>query len=418
MNIKKLGFVSVLALMGAMSGTTAYSVEFPEDRADVNGDGYVKSSDAMLVLQYSVGSNLSNTSWINSETTGDVNCDGKVTTTDAMLIFQYSVGYRIGSGLSESAFSKCSETDDKIELIYSPYEIDSYVPLKTWKHYKITQKPDHILEVNLSNLSNDIDLYVTRGSKNTTVSSKKKINKDQCIPFEDNRKSESCRLGVTNSGGYIYISIYGFDTGGNFRLSINEKYSDPNDKASYPFNLGESWRVCQGYNTKPLTHKKYKISDLRYSFDLSNYLQSTESGVFGCANINESNNVTIGKEILSPVNGKITSIEVVGGTKRELICIQDNKTGYSFLLGHMGLDSKEKINPKWVIGQSISKGDLVGYVAKQSKTGGSYAHIHISLHDEKNCSTNSIPFNTIFEDGSNYFEDGSNYQWRKAILSR
>ena len=53
---------------------------------DINHDGNVNSSDALLILQYSVGLTAIDTNL------GDVNYDGNVNSADALMILQYSVG--------------------------------------------------------------------------------------------------------------------------------------------------------------------------------------------------------------------------------------------------------------------------------------------------------------------------------------
>ncbi len=74
---------------------TGYAVleeEETDPRADVNGDGYIDSSDVNLVMMYSLGFDMSGTGWVDSSTTGDVNCDNTTNTTDAMLISRYVNG--------------------------------------------------------------------------------------------------------------------------------------------------------------------------------------------------------------------------------------------------------------------------------------------------------------------------------------
>lgn len=59
--------------------------------ADVNGDGKVNSSDALIVLRYSVG----NTSLIKGSAAllnADANGDGKINSSDALIILRISIG--------------------------------------------------------------------------------------------------------------------------------------------------------------------------------------------------------------------------------------------------------------------------------------------------------------------------------------
>lgn len=60
-------------------------------RADVDQNGSINATDAMLTLRKSVALSMIGTSWKESPTTGDVNCDGKRSSTDAMLILRYAV---------------------------------------------------------------------------------------------------------------------------------------------------------------------------------------------------------------------------------------------------------------------------------------------------------------------------------------
>jgi len=61
-------------------------------RADVDQNGTVNTTDAMLTLRNSLGLDMSGTNWHASSTTGDVNCDGSSNSTDAMLILRKSLG--------------------------------------------------------------------------------------------------------------------------------------------------------------------------------------------------------------------------------------------------------------------------------------------------------------------------------------
>lgn len=60
-------------------------------RADVDQNGTVNTTDAMLTLRNSLGLDMSSTNWKTSSTTGDVNCDGSSSTVDAMLILKKSL---------------------------------------------------------------------------------------------------------------------------------------------------------------------------------------------------------------------------------------------------------------------------------------------------------------------------------------
>ena len=57
---------------------------------DVNNDGNVNSTDALLVIEFSVGKRALTD---NQKKAGDINSDGKVNSRDALLILQASTGY-------------------------------------------------------------------------------------------------------------------------------------------------------------------------------------------------------------------------------------------------------------------------------------------------------------------------------------
>jgi hypothetical protein len=59
-------------------------------KGDINGDGRVTATDAMVVAQL-VSGKRTNTEWYNIS---DINGDGRVTATDAMMIAQYVSGRR------------------------------------------------------------------------------------------------------------------------------------------------------------------------------------------------------------------------------------------------------------------------------------------------------------------------------------
>jgi uncharacterized protein (DUF362 family) len=75
---------------------------------DVNGDGFVNSTDALIVLSCDVGINTSQYCPMNC---GDVNSDGLVNSTDALIILSYDVGitvpYPVGEPGCPSSVTPC-----------------------------------------------------------------------------------------------------------------------------------------------------------------------------------------------------------------------------------------------------------------------------------------------------------------------
>jgi hypothetical protein len=76
---------------------------------DVNGDGFVNSTDALIILSCDVGLNTSAFCPMNC---GDVNGDGYVNSTDALIILSYDVGipvpYPVGEPGCPSSVTPCA----------------------------------------------------------------------------------------------------------------------------------------------------------------------------------------------------------------------------------------------------------------------------------------------------------------------
>ena len=95
-------------------------------RGDVNSDGKVNSSDALLVLQYSVGVIKK-----IDKTAADLNGDGKVNSSDALTILQISVGI-ISDAKYKSAFTLTAKIDDKT------YTSADTIPVKAGQTVAVT----------------------------------------------------------------------------------------------------------------------------------------------------------------------------------------------------------------------------------------------------------------------------------------
>lgn len=81
--------VTATTLDGGHSASIEINVISEGVKGDINGDGYVDSADAMMVLQYAVGKlELSET----QQKAADVNGDGYIDAADAIRILRYNVG--------------------------------------------------------------------------------------------------------------------------------------------------------------------------------------------------------------------------------------------------------------------------------------------------------------------------------------
>lgn len=86
--MKKLfAIISAVIVVAAMILPAAFAAQ--NIYGDVNGDGKINSSDALMVLQSNVGLKKLNK---NQKTAADVNGDDKVNSADALYILNYAVG--------------------------------------------------------------------------------------------------------------------------------------------------------------------------------------------------------------------------------------------------------------------------------------------------------------------------------------
>ena len=67
---------------------TSSVMTFAKTKGDVNSDGNVNSSDALAILQYSVGSNPKSF----NKNVADMNDDGNINSSDALIVLKISVG--------------------------------------------------------------------------------------------------------------------------------------------------------------------------------------------------------------------------------------------------------------------------------------------------------------------------------------
>ena len=82
-------YVSTTSKAPTEAGSFSYGAKPSYKLGDVNNDGKINSSDALLILQSAVGKiTLSTTQALSA----DVNKDGKINSSDALKVLQYAVG--------------------------------------------------------------------------------------------------------------------------------------------------------------------------------------------------------------------------------------------------------------------------------------------------------------------------------------
>lgn len=78
--------ISALLILGILFTSTFTA--FAATAGDVNSDGKINSSDALGILQYTVGSNPKNF----NKAVADITADGKINSSDALMVLQIAVG--------------------------------------------------------------------------------------------------------------------------------------------------------------------------------------------------------------------------------------------------------------------------------------------------------------------------------------
>ena len=152
----------------------------------------------------------------------------------------------------------------------------------------------------------------------------------------------------------------------------NESLSDdsliPQGNISLPYNAGQTWYVCQGYNG-PISHKGYPALDLTVAQDFGR----NNSCWAADGNVSKS----AGQAVLAPADGTISHVNT------DLVCLSiDDKR--SLLIGHMNRSVNQ--------GQRVSRGTVLGTVSSAinadgsvNKANGGYSHIHLEARKSKNC---------------------------------
>lgn len=102
---KKFVAVAIAAVIAFSFMTTAFAAYY----GDLNGDEKVNSTDALIVLKYTVGKETE-----IDEKVADINSDGKVNSTDALAILRISVGQ---GQLEEIPEEKPSAPSSKEEIV-------------------------------------------------------------------------------------------------------------------------------------------------------------------------------------------------------------------------------------------------------------------------------------------------------------
>ncbi|HPY42139.1 MAG TPA: hypothetical protein PLM98_16560, partial [Thiolinea sp.] len=188
-------------------------------------------------------------------------------------------------------------------------------------------------------------------------------------------EAQNFKLSYQATPSLYYLAIKHAKASGTGAYQLKASLQIPTNSANliFPFTAGQSWTVCQGYNTPEITH----IGPLANSLDLSLASDSVSAGAYGCIG---SSNASTGQNVLAPQAGTVAWISPFTS---DLVCISLNipaaNGAKSVLLGHF--------TPLTTLarGSVVKQGDILGLVNPASTKNGQYGHIHISMHSTASC---------------------------------
>jgi hypothetical protein len=136
-----------------------------------------------------------------------------------------------------------------------------------------------------------------------------------------------------------------------------------------PIPPGQTWYVCQGYNGQ-VTHQGTPALDLS--------LEPSAIGSRGC--MAGSKYSSAGSVVSAPAAG--TAYRWPGCCGDDFVCVNLDSGG-SVALGHL--------TNRIASGARVATGGRIGTVAWPRPSNGDYAHIHIQVHTQLDCTDGSAP---------------------------
>lgn len=100
-----------------------------------------------------------------------------------------------------------------VPTITEDMDVSDSISQKDWRYYRITGASNSTITVDLTGLSDDLDLYVKKGDRPS-------IDSFDCRPYLGGNSSETCQ--ITDSGEW-YIGVRGYKAGG---FTVNFTFGD------------------------------------------------------------------------------------------------------------------------------------------------------------------------------------------------
>ena len=227
-------------------------------------------------------------------------------------------------------------------------------------------------------------------------------------------EAQNFKISYQAPSSLYYLAVKHAKAAGTGAYQLKASLQTQTTRSSFilPFAVGQTWTVCQGYNTPEITH----IGPLSNALDLSLASDSVAAAGYGCIG---SSNASTGQNVLAPQTGTVAWISPFTG---DLVCISLNTPAANgakaVLLGHF--------TPLTTLarGSLVKQGDILGVVNPASAKNGQYAHIHISTHSTASCLSSaallseSLPLGAIFGSKYNFASNGSKHQWYGTKLSQ
>jgi hypothetical protein len=184
------------------------------------------------------------------------------------------------------------------------------------------------------------------------------------------------------------------------------------DNMVLPWEPGETWHVCIGYDTS--TGVTSHQGEQKFSLDL--VADASDISGNGCK---AGATTSVGKNVRAPTDGKLAW---KGATQTDIVCV-DTPDGFSLKIGHIILGNNCETGEPLKVGDPICKNQILGTVNVPAPSNNHIAHIHIGLFTGSGCGKLgtgtgvTIPFDNRFE-GVSLPDIGTQDQYQGTKIPR